>query len=162
MRADRFYAEGAVAPALGTWSAREATSHFNVGSEPDRQRVALLKRALAASEYVSDAPTSTVEGAAAAGSASAPAGGRRLFEFLVAQLSEADVVAHCSGAAPRIDPSGGYVHALANTSDLLGDVLRDLDSRTTLLIVSDHVTAVTVFSNLRSPDPRRATFDPWI
>ena len=100
--------------------------------------MALLKRALAATEYATDDPSSTVEGASAAAAAAAPAGGRRLFELMVAQLSEADVIAHCSGAAPRIDPSGGYVHALANTSGLLASLLSSLDSRTTLLILSDH------------------------
>eukprot|EP00966_Prymnesium_polylepis_P298727 6903506-Prymnesium_polylepis.1 len=57
---------------------------------------------------------------------------------MVAQLSEADVHAHCSGAAPAIDPRGGYVHSLANTSRLLAELVRDLDARTTLLLLSDH------------------------
>lgn len=216
LRPHRFFAEGAVAPELGTWAGwpKEPSYEqvhgdgFVAGRQADQTRMQLLHRALSAAH---DKPTGTEAGSASgtglggARGASTGTGSRggtasgggsggssggsgawsarsgaaaaargvlhplqldeeegwleneetshwvptitptptpgvngHLFELLTAQLSQADVQAHCSGAAPGLDPRGAYVHALEEAAKHIGSLIRELDATTTLLIVSDH------------------------
>ena len=129
LRGERFYAEGAIPQPYAALPAADAADGRTGGAETDRQRMLLLRRAMAASH------------APAAGSAapsSAAPGRRRLFELLVAQLSEAETQAQCAGATAAFNARGSYAAAIANVSASVEQLIREMDARTTLIITSDH------------------------
>ena len=160
MREDRFFAEGTVPPPYaaveqqqggggggGGGSAGSVVGAVGAGGQhqhlaatsggiaaggvaADRQRLTLLRRAMGAAD-------------AAAGSDSEPGGApRKLFQLLVAQLSEADVQGHCAGASAEAGARGGssygYHYALGEAGAGLAALVREMDSRTTLLVLADH------------------------
>ena len=66
-------------------------------------------------------------------------GGRKLFELLVAQLSDPDVQARCAGATTRFNGQQRYGEALGNLSEQIGAIVSEMDSRTTLVVLAEHV-----------------------
>ena len=123
LKSERFYAEGAVPPTYAAADSAAAAAGAAHGADVDRQRLRLLRRAMAATQ-----PGGEVEGGRP----------RRLFELMVAQLSEADVQSSCGGATAAFNAKGSYASAIANTTAALTELVAELDSTTTLLITSDH------------------------
>ncbi len=119
MHRDSFFAEGSVPPPYSAVE-QQQQQQSDGGAEADRQRLALLRRAM---------------GAADGGGGE---GGRKLFQLMVAQLSEADVQGHCAGATAAYNAWGSYGAALGEAGVGLAQLAREMDARTTLLLLADH------------------------